>query len=668
MRFIKKLDLFILKKFLLVFFGAFFITLFVFMMQFLWRSIDNLIGKGLTVDVLAEFFWYMGLTLVPMSLPMGVLLASLISFGNMGEKLELLAMKAAGVPLVRIMAPVGLLVLGLTGVSFYFQNYTGPEATLKMRTLLLSMKQTSPALELPEGVFYNGVPGFNFYVERKDVATGKLYNLMIYKTDQGFDKAQIVVADSGRLEMSTDKLNLVLDIWDGEQFENLESSNQTQALGTRHTPYDRETFRYKRFLIDFDSNFEKMDEEQLRGMAQAKNLQEIEESADSMERRLDTIGISHFAEARRNFYRRPTLPTPQEQALRRAVAAKKGPDGVPDFDKLLAAMPAGDRQNVVQQARNAARQYSAELEWKGLVIKEGDAFIRKHWKEWHTKFTLSLACFFFFLVGASLGSIIRKGGLGISAAVSVLIFIVYYIIDTSGGKMARDGVWNMVYGTWISTVILATTGIFLTYKANFDSVVFNMEAYTGALKRLFGFRSKRHLTRKEVIIEDPDYETLAARTAALGEACRQYAARKKLYKAPSYVHTFFRSIPDKRMERIGEEMESIVESLSNTRNRHILETLNTLPVVYVHAHTSPFDSHRLNVVAGALLPVGFVLWLRIYRFRLRLLGDLRTIAKAMDTLEPLMHEEARQEATRLAARNREAEDATAAPEHDNTND
>jgi len=636
---IKKLDMFILKKFLLIFFGAFFITLFVFMMQFVWRSVDTLIGKGLTVDVLGEFFWYMGISLVPMSLPMGVLLASLISFGNMGEQLELLAMKAAGVSLARIMAPVAILVIALTGTSFYFQNFTAPEAQLKLRTLLLSMKQTSPALEIPEGVFYNGVPGYNFYVEHKDVASGMLYNLMIYKTDQGFDKAQIVVADSGRLEMSTDKLHLVLDIWDGEQFENLESSGQTQALGARNTPYDRESFCYKRFLIDFDSNFEKMDEDQLRGMAQAKNLKQIEESVDSMERQLDTIGIRNFAEARRNFYRRPELPKAQEAALKRLLSAKTGKGGVPEFDRLMSQTAPDRQQATLQQARTSARQYTSELEWKSLMTKEGDSFIRRHWKEWNGKFTSSLACFFFFLVGAPLGSIIRRGGLGISAAVSVLIFIVYHIIDTSGTKMARDGVWNMVYGTWLSTFILASVGIFLSYKANFDSMVFNMEAYLGALKHLLGFRSRRHIFRKEVIINDPDYAALTGEIAALRTDCTGYAARKKLYLAPNYIRVFFRSIPDKRMERIGNRLERLIEELSNTKSPKILEVLNTFPVIYVHAHTSPFDNRRLNVISGVLFPVGIVLWLRIWRFRLRLHGDLRTIVKGLDELETLVKTE-----------------------------
>ena len=220
---IKKLDIFILKNFLLIFVGAFFICLFVFMMQFTWRYVDELIGKGLSLEILVQFFWYMGITLVPTSLPLAVLLASLIAFGNMGERLELLAMKAAGVPLVRIMQPILCVVVLLTAVSFVFQNTASPKAQKSLRTLLISMKQTSPAVEIPEGVFYGGVPNVNLFVERKNAETGMLYQLIIYKTDQGFDRAQIVLADSGRMEVTADKLHLKLDLWNGEQFENLQS-------------------------------------------------------------------------------------------------------------------------------------------------------------------------------------------------------------------------------------------------------------------------------------------------------------------------------------------------------------------------------------------------------------------------------------------------------------
>ena len=273
---LKKLDIYILKKFMLLFVAAFFICLFVFMMQFTWRYVDDLIGKGLSLDILAKFFWYMGLVLVPQALPLSVLLASLITFGNLGESFELLAMKAAGIPLIRVMRPLILVSLLIVGVSFEFQNDISPKANLDMRTLLLSMKQQSPAVEIPEGVFYSGVPNVNLYVQKKNAETGMLYQLIIYKTDQGFDRAQIVLADSGRMEMSADKMHLLLHMWSGEQFESLQGAGAEMMQGGGEAPYDRETFGYKKFIIDFDANFNMMDKNLLNGMAEVKNRHQIE--------------------------------------------------------------------------------------------------------------------------------------------------------------------------------------------------------------------------------------------------------------------------------------------------------------------------------------------------------------------------------------------------------
>lgn len=639
---IKKLDLYILKKFLPLFFGAFFICLFVFMMQFTWRYVDELIGKGLSMDILAKFFWHMGITLVPTSLPLAVLLASLITFGNMGEQLELLSMKAAGVPLIRIMRPILLIVVCLTGMSFYFQNDTAPQAQINLRTLLFSMKQQSPAVEIPEGIFYSGVPDVNLYVQRKNAETGMLYQLIIYKTDQGFDRAQIVLADSGRMEMTADKMHLKLDLWKGEQFENLQQQN-ISAMNTAGVPYDRETFDYKQFLIDFDSNFAMIDAELLRDMPSAKNMKEIEASVDSMERKLDSIGHSYYVEAKARWYKQP--PIAKNDSIR--LARRKAADIVP-FDTLLARTEADALRTTLEGARNYARMYQSELEWKSIASGDGDRFIRRHWIEWHQKMTLALACLFFFFVGAPLGAIIRKGGLGMPAVISVLIFIFYYIINTSGMKMARDGSWNMIYGMWISSAVLIPFGVFLTYKANKDSMVFNAELYAAFFRRLLGLRTHRHIFRKEVIIDDPDYDRLPADIAALREECRRYAREARLKHAPNYLRTFFRHTPDSQVGAINEQMEQIVEELSNSRNPKILMELNELPVIYVNAHTSPFASRWANVLAGICVPLGIVLWLRIWRFRLRLLRDMRKIVKSCDRLEAFIEQQKHPETARHA--------------------
>lgn len=629
---IKKLDLFILKKFALVFVGAFFICLFVFMMQFTWRYVDELIGKGLSLEILAKFFWYMGITLVPTSLPLAILLASLITFGNMGEQLELLAMKAAGVPLLRIMRPLFLIVLVLAGMSFYFQNSTSPYAQISLRTLLLSMKQTSPAVEIPEGVFYSGVPNVNLFVQEKNAETGMLYQVIIYKTDKGFDRAQIVLADSGRMEMTADKMHLKLDLWNGEQFENLQEQDAA-ALSSASVPYDRETFRYKQFLIDFDSNFSMMDADMLRDMASAKNMRQIEHSVDSVNKELDSLGRDFYKVLRTNYFPAPA----KAKAAAGTAVGGRGAEAL-SFDSLTASLSADERLLVSQKAANAVRNLYAELEWKRVTPKDGGRFIRRHWIEWHQKMTLSLACLFFFFVGAPLGAIIRKGGLGLPTVISVIIFIVYYIINTSGMKMARDGSVDMWYGMWISTIVLTPFGIFLTYKANKDSVVFNMELYTGMLRRLLGLRSSRHIFRKEVIIDDPDYDRLLPEIAALRESCRDYNRQHSLLKMPSYAKMFFRYKPDACVEELEKRMEAIVEELSNSRDPRVLQELNNIPIIFVRAHISPFHNPKWNVAAGILFPVGLLLWLRVWRFRLRLLRDLRQIVKSCDVLEKMIPE------------------------------
>ncbi len=635
---IKKLDWYVLKKFLLVFAGAFFVVLFVFMMQFTWRYVDDLIGKGLSFDILAKFYWYMAQTLVRDSLPLSVLLASLITFGNMGESFELLAMKAAGIPLIRIMRPLAIFAAFLTGTSFYFQNFTSPDAQINMRTLLFSMKEQSPAVEIPEGVFYNGVPNINIYVQRKNTLTGMLYQTIIYKTDQGFDRAQIVLADSARLEVTRDKMHLRLELWNGEQFESLESSGgaATQMMQNgAHEPFDRETFRFKTLLIDFDSNFSLMDKSLIAGMPTAKNMKQIQQSVDSMNAELDSVGRQYYKDACVTYYRRPQLPAKDSVALLNLLRSRQGQSTLA-FDTIVAHADPQKLQMARQIALSSVKSVSADLEWKAMGADQEQRSLLGHEVEWHNKITYSLACLLFFFVGAPLGAIIRKGGLGMPTVISVAIFIVWYIIYTSGMKMARDGNINMVLGMWISTMVIAPFSVFFTYKANKDSVVFNIDAYKHFFVRLFGLRTSRHIFRKEVIIDEPRLDKLLAEIETLISACKAYNEKTKLLRAPSYVNIFFHHVPDRVAEQIDEQMERIVEELSNSRNRVVLEVLNRYPILYTHAHTSPFDKKWANVAAGLFVPLGIVLWFRIWRFRLRLYRDMRVIVRTSEQLLALL--------------------------------
>ncbi len=626
MKLFKKIDLFVLKAYLLLFFGTFFVCLFIFMMQFMWRYMDELVGKGLPVDTLLLFFYYAGLTLVPMALPLAILLAALITFGNFGERFELLSMKAAGIPLVRIILPVFLFVAGLSIASLFFQNYTSPYATKQLGTLLLSMRQKSPELEIPEGIFYSDIPGYNLYVERKDLETGMLYGLMIYSNTDGYEDAQIVLADSGRLQSTEDKTHLLLTLYDGERFQNMQ---QQGSIGERtNVPYLRETFIKEVDVITFDANFNMLDAAQLRGNASTKNLREIVAGIDSLTLRSDSVGRSTYAHTTTGFMRR-NLPEGQKDSAR-LVARIVPPE---DIDSAFLHLSTEQKQNVMRSALYKSRNGKAEYEFRTLITNDTNRQLRLHLVEWHKKFTLSVSCIIFFFIGAPLGAIIRKGGMGVPVVLSVLIFIFYYIINASGEKLAKSGEIVIWLGVWQSSIILFPIGAFLTYKANRDSVVFNMEGYRNFFRQLLGLRTSRHLHRKEVVINDPDLVLCRQRWEALCTDCRRYAKTARLYRMPNYYRLFFRHRADTTAINLCERLEEQVEILGNSRDHIILGALNEVPILVPDAHTRPFrHSSKLNIATGLLLPVGLFFWLRIWRYRLRLWRDLATIQKQGATI------------------------------------
>lgn len=624
---IKRLDTFILGKFLQLFVGAFFICLFVFVMQFLWRYVDDLVGKGLTLDVLGQFFWHVSVYLVPTSLPLAVLLASLITFGNMGENLELLSMKAAGVPLVRVMRPILLLIIPLSAFVFYFQNEISTNAQKQLRALLVSIKIAQPAVEIPEGVFYN-MRDFNLYVVKKNAQTGMLYNTIIYKMDQGFDRAQIVLADSAKIEMTADKMHMKLTLWSGEQFQNLKTED-VNVFKSESVPYDRETFMYKQLLIDFDSNFNQLEANELAFMPQAKNWAALANFIDSMNLQIDSAALASSSD-----YAGRALPTTKAFTRKDSLATLRALSHVKlNFDSLVAKIPKEKMERARNRTASTLQSFSTEMTWRNEAVEDQEYFVRKHEVEWHQRITLALACLLFFFVGAPLGAIIRKGGLGMPTIISVGIFILYYIINTSGMKMARDGSINMVVGMWMSTFILTPAGAYLTFMANRDSVVFNLDAYIAFLRRLLGFRTKRHLFRKEVIITPPDVTTDLQLAQSIRQEAEDYRQTKRLWLAPNYFRLFFRTRPDQRMEQLSDRIEELVEDLANTRDMHVLDTLNRVPFIYAHAHTTPFSRQWINYVFGVLFPLGLIIWVRAWRFRLRLARDLRQTIKCMTTLE-----------------------------------
>lgn len=553
---IKKLDIFIAKQFGMLFVGTFFICQFVLMMQFLWRYVDELIGKGLSMEVLAQFFWYMSLMLVPQALPLAILLSSLITFGNLGESSELTAIKAAGISLMQAFRSLIAITLIISGVSFYFQNVVGPNANMQFAQLLMSMKQKSPELEIPEGVFYDGIPNCNLYVQKKNVETGKLYGIMIYRMTNSFEDAAIILADSGMLQSTAEKKHLVLTLHSGEWFENMKSSDVT---GSANVPYRRETFTSKRIVLDFDNDFNLADASSLSNNAKAKSLSQIFHDMDSIRADYDSIGRSFYCDAMMlQFGMKPISRNDSLQAQKLVAEGKV--DAAKSFEKL----PADKKLEIVNRAISTVQNNVGDLEFKAMVTKDGDKLLRQHSIEAINKFTLALSCLIFFFIGAPLGAIIRKGGLGVPVIISVLVFIVYYIFDNTGYRMARGGMWAVWFGKSIAVAVLTPLAVFFTYKANCDSVVFNVDAYRNLLMKILGMRVKRSISRKDVIIEDPDYRKDADEARWLAAEAKEYSMAHKLKTPPNFINVFFKYQPDHAVEEIGERMETMISDLSNS--------------------------------------------------------------------------------------------------------
>ena len=620
MRIIKKLDIYIIKGFLQLFAGTFFICLFIFVMQFLWMWMNNLIGKGLTIDLLAKFFWYSSLTLIPMSMPLAVLLASLISFGNLGEHFELLSMKSAGIPLIRILMPLIFVATIICGCSFIFQNKVSPYATRELSRLAWSMKQKSPELEIPEGIFYSEIPGYNLFVEHKDPKTGMLYGMMIYTNTGGYNDTQIVLADSGRMQSTADKMHLKLTLWGGERFRNMDA--QSSSMLRANVPYMRESFIQEEDIIPFDGNFNLMDADLFSHNAQTKYLGEIQHSIDSLIHKADSTRHAIYS-AIQQWHMRKEIPAGRSDSLDIAEQAKQ----MPPFDSLYMAIPDDQRIRAWRGALSRAETMQAECQFRALETGDRNLNIRKHRIEWYKKYTLSLACLLFFFIGAPLGAIIRKGGLGVPVVVSVIIFIFYYIVNQAGENNAKVNVWTVGSGVWLSSFVLLATGIYLTHKANSDSVVFNIESYRNFFMRLLGLRASRKLNRKEVILNDPDYATLPQRLEALSDFCIECRKTMHLRRIPNYIDIFFRPGQDKHAAQLSNRLEEIIEELHNSRDNVILMYINEYPIINPSAHTRPFDSKRLNMTIGLFLPLGLLFYLRIWRYRLRLRLDLQNIGR-----------------------------------------
>ncbi|MBJ2194812.1 MAG: LptF/LptG family permease [Muribaculaceae bacterium] len=571
---IKRLYRFMLRSFLPLFLMTFFICLFIVLMQFLWRYIDDLVGKGLEMHVIGELFFYAALTMVPMALPLAILLASLMTFGNLGERFELTAMKASGISLMKVMRPLIVFIALVAIGAFFFQNYVLPVAQAKMWTLLYSVRQKSPELEIPEGVFYDQIPGYNFYVEEKDRESGTLFDMMIYDVSRGFENARIILADSGHLKLADDKEHLFLQLHSGEQFENLRENSA--GGNSQNQPYRRESFKLKEILLKFDANFNRMDESGMRNQYVGKNISQLRATIDSVTLRVDSIGAGYARDIKERDYMR--VPYWRERVVDgNRVKMKQQPVAMEaplDMDSLFYKEKPAMVASYLSQALLKAQRVKQDYEFKSYAMDADRETIRRHGIEMQKKFTLSFACLIFFFIGAPLGAIIRKGGLGTPLVISVILFIIYYIIDNTGYKMARDGKLEVWMGMWLSSAILLPLGVFFTYKAMKDSAVFDLDAYKNVVRRLTG-KLKRELEVKEFTMQEVDPEVAVGLLGKLQEACNRLRDAYKGMGVFKRMYYLFRKFPVR--DQAQAVLNDTVDYLSNSRRKDVIAAVNLYP-------------------------------------------------------------------------------------------
>lgn len=484
----KKLHILLLKTFVGPLILTFFIALFVLIMQFLFRHIDDLVGKGLEVTVIAELLWYASASLVPMALPLAVLLASLMTFGNLGEYYELTALKSSGISLTHIMYPLIVLVGALTLGALLFSNYILPQANLKTGALLYDIKHLRPELNIKVGAFNNDLEGYTIRAAEKNQETGMFYDFMIYDHTEKEGNKRVTLADSASMFVTADEKSLLVNLYNGRSYEEMENTKNN------YYPMRRNIYERQRIIFDLTGfEFKRTDEGLFKHNYQMLRLNELKDAVDSLENQLESRKKRFYENVMKNNIFRKESKTYLRDSAKRALHYEQAGklDDVPVMDSIWNDLRANQQKRVLGIAHNYAKSSASFIRSTSNNLESKERKIAKHEVQWHRKFTLSLACMIFFLIGAPLGAIIRRGGLGLPVVVSVLFFILYYVLSISGEKFAREGFISPEAGMWASSIILLPLAIFLTYKAVTDSALLNLNYYRDRLKDLLSSKKNQ---------------------------------------------------------------------------------------------------------------------------------------------------------------------------------
>ena len=641
----KIMHIFMVRSFLPLLLMTLLICWFVVLMQFLWQHVDDLVGKGMDVGVLLEVIFYAGLYVLPTAVPLGVLLASLMTFGNLGERLELLAMKSAGVPLSKIMKPLVILVTCIALGLFVYLDRGVQKASVRVYQILFSVRYARPELEIPKGIFFNGIDGYSIYVADKDPASSTLYNVMIYDLSEQ-RTPRIILADTGRLLMDESKLYLIMSLRSGESFEQLSSQTTlipgSQASDERPASYIKEHFTEKVIFIPFDANFEMMGDDYLKSQFVGKNLRELIVYSDSTRMATDSVGRQVGSNVLFEIHTK--LPPPvstemgstmpganlqaaawlkQDQLSHRPFApvtarrlshdellgAETGHASPPPYTIDTLMDRASDQEKLLgyKQALEWLESLSSSVQIADTYYDDAASDYRVNAQEMHRKFTFPVACLLFFFVGAPLGAIVRKGGVGTPMVLAVLIFIIYYVIDTFGLKMINSGQIPVWAGMWLSSAVILPLGAFLTYKASRDSATLNADAYVVLFRRIFHPNYSRQLEYKEIIMQPATSEEVLREIGQLQSQMdallhKTYAQSRglRLDRLPDFAKAY---------QQLYQQLEETVETLHNYPDKYIFAQLLSLPMLG-KTFANPLWQNRLCVwICIPLLPVSLLLML-----------------------------------------------------------
>ena len=472
----KRLYIFVIKSYLGPLVMTFFISLFILVMQFLWKYVDDLVGKGLEWYLVIELLFYASSTFVPLALPLAILLSSLMTFGNLGEHYELVAMKAAGISLWKVMKPLIILTVFISMLAFYFSNNILPAANLKFTSLLYDIKKKKLAFNIQEGIFYNGMEGFTIRIGKKDKDGVGINDVMIYNHTKKLGNIDVTTAKSGKMESTPDGRYIIFTLYDGYNYqEKVDQRDYRVRRPFERTHFEEEVRRFD--LRSFELN--RTDEDLFRDHYRMLDIQQLSQAIDSLDKKHKRKDSSFNAKFENNYNFYPRIDTATK--IPQDTLRKKDTMILNNFDE-------DSHARIIQYALDNAKSVANNIEFNKNILLSDEKLIVKHRIEWHRKFTLSLACLVLFFIGAPLGAIIRKGGLGLPVVVSVLFFILFHITSITGEKYAKELALDVTTGMWISTAFLFPLGLFLTIKATSDSPLLDTDAWRKTILKILGKR------------------------------------------------------------------------------------------------------------------------------------------------------------------------------------